>query len=451
MPKLTFFGPSRFHDAAQQAASGRLINCYREVVGGRSSHVLRSVLSTVDFGDMGAVFLRAMEEVNGSAYAVAGGYLHEIASNGIVTQIGAIADGPDTVISGNNGDVTVTANGNYYVWDGTTLSQPSAGAFSSFGSHDFLGNFTILTEKNGRRVQISDAADASTLGGLNFVTTEINDSNNVRIAAISGNAWVFKEEAIEILALDGAGSLTPIPSATIEKGIKDFRLFTKLPNGAAFVATDNSVYLAGQQVTPISTPFVEESIRAKTPTHMFYYEDAGHKMLVLRFSDRMAWTYDLAGQEWHERGEDITLDPWSIVNTIQAYGKQIAGSDVGGLFTLERVNADADAPLLRRAIGTLDFEDMRRSVPEIVIRGESGSTSSTHSYDDPVRCWLRLSKDNGRTWGVEKWRDFGALGDYRTRAVWRANGAFKRSLTIEFNMTDPVDFPVDCDALVEVA
>lgn len=450
MPKIELYGPSRYHEAAKQSASARLINCYREVAGGRSRYVLRSVLGTVDFGTMGQIFLRAMNEIDGSVYAVAGGYLHKIASDGTVTQLGGVSDGEDTVIDGNNGKVTVTANGNYYVWDGSTLSAPTPGAFSSFGSHCFLNNFTLLTEKNGRRVQISGAADPTSLGGSDFVTTELNDSDNVRIIAISGNAWVFKEEAIEIFSV-ATGTLTPLSSATIEKGLKSFKLLTKIPNGAAFIGTDNTVYLAGQQVTPISTPFIEESIRDFTATHMFFYEDAGHKFVCLRFSDRPAWVYDLASQEWHERAEGTDIDPWSVVNTVQAYGKQIAGSDLGSLYTLERVNADADHPLVRRAIGTLDFEDNRTSVPRLTIRGESGSTSSGQSFDDPVQCWLRLSKDNGRTWGVERWRDLGALGDYEKIAVWRANGSFRRSLTAEFNMTDAVDVPIDCEILVEVA
>ena len=50
---------------------------------------------------------------------------------------------------------------------------------------------------------------------------------------------------------------------------------------------------------------------------------------------------------------------------------------------------------------------------------------------------LRYSNDAGHTWSNEIWRSAGALGSYRTRALWRNLGR-ARNRVFEVSGSDPV-------------
>jgi hypothetical protein len=61
---------------------------------------------------------------------------------------------------------------------------------------------------------------------------------------------------------------------------------------------------------------------------------------------------------------------------------------------------------------------------------------------------LQVSKDNGRTFGIERWVTFGAVGQYKDhRAIWRRFGS-SRDFVFRFQMTDPVKFTLSGGGLI---
>ena len=479
---VEFVGQSRQDVDNRGADPSRLLNLFREPSSDRTRHVLKSVLGTATFAETSGVFMRAMKEVSGTIYAVAGGSLYSVSSTGVVTTLGSVTDSTDTSISGNNGKVTIAAGGNYYVWDGSTLSTPAAGAFSDFGGVEFLGQYTVLTEQGGRRVQWSDAADPTTLGALNFATAESTDDNCVRPVAVSGNLWIFKEQSIEIwYPTGGTDVFAPLSGGTREIGLKAYRLVSKFPNGAFFVGSDGIVYVTnGSNIQPISTTAVESAIEAGGATQAFYYEDEGHKFCVLRFSNRPAWCYDISTGEWHERGEGVNHDAWPMVATVNAYGNWYAGSDLGSIYKLTRNNVDVSGPLMRRAISRTLFDSGRRfrvnllelyanmgenslqaSVPVYVTDEDGLPIVDEYGYyialgttiaEIPLQAqlWIRVSRDHGNTWGPQKSRNFGTLGDYGNRAVWRNMGRF-RFMNVEFSCSAQADLQFYSSSRVELS
>lgn len=449
MPVVQFVGQSMLDTDNRAANSSRLINCHREAVGGRSSHVLKSVLGTSAFADIDAAFLRAIAQIEGSMYVVLGGRFYKISSAGVITNIGPVSDSIETTISGNNGLVTIVAGGSYYTWDGATLSQPATGAFSDFGSVTFIGQRTLLTERNGRRFQWSGVADAATLGGLDFATTESRDDSNLRAIPIGGAVWFFKELSIERWYQSGDTSfLSPISGGTIDTGLKAYGLVSAFPNGAAFVGNDNIVYMASAGgLQPISTVAVETSVSQNDPTHVFYYEDEGHKFCVVRFSDRPAWVYDISMGEWHERAETEDFTAWSAVGCVLAYGAYHIGSITGGIFKLERNSVDGSIPLVRQATGmTLRLDGNRFRVASLEFLGRVGRAD----LGRPAAMIMQLSKDYGETWSDERTASMGDIGDYSTRMIFRRLGLF-RAVTPRVQWADQTDLTIDADATVVIA
>ena len=442
MPTLEFFGQSASDSDNIAANPARLLNCYREPVagGGRSAAILKSVPGLAAFCETGGVFTRALGEIENQLYAVVGGRLYQINDAGAETDLGAIADDEDTTIAGNNGDVTIVANGQYYLWNGTTLTNPTAGAFSAFGSHDYIGNYTVLTEQGGRRFQWSDIADASDLPGLNFSTADGRDDNLIRPFAINGVLYLFKETSHEVWYItgqSGASAFERQAGGVVDIGLKAHNLITRIPGGAFFVGDDNRAHLVSGAVQPVSIPAVETAIQTQTPRACFTYEDEGHTFCVITFRDCAAWVYDLALGEWHERAEGVLLDPWTATCSAKYRGSWYCGRDDGKILRFAQIGTDAGGPLVREATSRTLYQDGQRfTVSQLELFPRQGFQDATIEVE--------VSRDGGLTWSPPKPRVIGPIGAYAGRVMWRSLGQF-RQITARVRYSEATPFTMQAE------
>ena len=441
------------------ANTERLVNFYPEPIpeGGRARTVLRSVLGTAEWAALPGVLIRALAVVpdrDGGAlverlFAAQGGRLWRVTDLGGITDLGEIAEDAETGIAGNNGVVTVVADGQYFVWDGAAITQPTPGAFGGFGGVEFLGGYTILTERGGRRFQWSALADATDLPGLHFATAEARDDAIVRPVAINGNLWLFKEQSVEVWALTGAASenaFARLGGGVRERGLLGYNLITKAPDAAFFVGNDGVCYITnGTDLAPVSRTPVESAIRAEKPTNCFYYEDEGHKFCVVRFRRRPAWVFDLSTGMWHERASG-NLRAWSATSAAKAFGAWRVGRADGQIGRLARINRDTRQALVREATSrTLSNQGGRFRVPAVEFLGRMGRSDLGRD----AQIMVQFSRDGGHTWGAEQWRSLGDLGEYDRRVVFRNLGQ-ARTLTARLRVSDPTDFRLWSSANVAV-
>jgi hypothetical protein len=453
MPTLEFVGQSAQDSDAIFAQSSRLVNLYREPIAsmGQAQYLLKTVLGMTELADTGTLLVRQIGLSGGIAYAVANNQLFKASSAGSVENLGAVVVGENCSVAANNGVVTIAGEGLYYTWDGATIAQPTAGQFDDFGSVDFLGNYSLLTEYGGRRFCWTDLADATTLPALNFATAEGRDGDLIRGLEINGNYWLFKSDSHEIWTLSGqsgSSAFTRLAGGVRDIGLKGYNLITKLDGGGFFVGDDGICYLvSGAQLQPISIPAVETAITAETPKSCFYYEDEGHKICVVRFRNRPSWCYDMSTGEWHERAEGVTLGSWSASCSVRLGNSWVVGTEGGLLSTLGKANTDNGAVMRRTAVSrTLYLDGARFGVSALEFRGRFGRSDLGRD----AACYIRISRDNSLTYGDEMQRSVGNLGDYDKRLVYRRLGA-GRQFTVEWNMTDPTDFSLLSDARIEVA
>ena len=434
--KLRFTSQSSVDSDAEFSNTARLLNCYVESADG--VEIIKSVLGTTDFADIDNVFLRRMIEMRGDIYAACGGTLYKVTSAGVISSLGSVTDG-DTDLSSNNGVVCVAANGDFYTWNGTTLAQPTGYPTMDVGSVTFLGQYTIISEQDGRRIAWSDPADPTTWDALDFASAEGADDAILRVEAVNGQLVVFKETTREVWYItestDSTLRFVQAAGGVIETGLKAFGLMVPVDNGAFFVGDDNVAYITnGISQKPVSNRAVETAIKQGAPTRCFYYEDEGHKIAVIKFTDRPAWCYDISTGQWHERenGDDL----WSAVDSVRLGGEWYVGSDLGAISTLGRVNADGSDPLVRRATsGTLDFGDWRR-IYAAEMDARVGIYDLEGSFDgNEPKCALQISKDRGKTWGADKIKGLGLVGDYDKRLIWRNLGAY-RQITVRLSWSD---------------
>lgn len=425
MAKLQFFSQSA-RDADNLAAnSARLVNLYPEPVlqGGQAAFVLKSVPTMQPFCSLPGVFCRALGVFDGNLFAVAGGRLQQISAGGAPTDRGAIDPDENTSLAANNGDVTVVANGKYYLWDGATLSNPAAGAFSSFGSHDYIGNYTVLTELNGRRFQWSDIAAAGTLPGLNFSTADGRDDLLIRPFAVNGVLYLMKQTSHEVWYVtgqSGANAFERQAGGVQDIGLKAHNLITRLPGAAFMVGSDGRAHIIAGDLQPVSTPPVETAIKTCGPQSCFAYEEEGHTFCVITFRDCAAWVYDVATGLWHERGETADLTAWTAAVSAKFDGAWYVGSLTSDVFQLTNGALDNNQAFVCEATsGTLYQDGQRFTVAELELFPRQGFTSGTIE--------LQTSRDYGVTWGTPKPREIGPVGAYGQRITWRALGQFRQA------------------------
>lgn len=443
---VEFVGQSARDSDNIAANSSRLINCYIEPVspGGRATNVLKSVLGQTSFCTLPGVFARALGNVDGTIYALMGGTAYKVNSDGSYTSLGAVADGNGS-ICGNNGDVLFCGGGEYHVWDGSTLTEPTLPLLDfTVGSIDTVGNYTVLTGVNDRRFCWSDIADASTLPGLNFSTADGKDDLLVRGFGINGQLYLFKQTSHEVWYVtgqSGANAFQRAAGGVADLGLKSHDLICKVDGGAFLIGHDGRAYLiGGGSAQPVSIPPVETSIEQNDIESCFTYSDEGHTFCAVTFSDRPAWVYDIATAMWHERAEGVGLDAWSArVSAKNAMGWFVGWND-GEISQLGRTNYDGDKPLVREATSLTMYSDGQRfTVREMELFPRQGFASGALE--------LFLSKDGGATWGLGKSRAVGPVGAYGKRVIWRNQGQF-RNLTAKIRWTDAQDISLETKARI---
>jgi hypothetical protein len=439
------FAPSTADPDAGWANTARLRNWYREAIG--AEVVLKSVLGMEAFSTLIGTNVRAVEVVDGAIYALHGGALWQIPANGSAVRLATVPDGDEATIAGNNGAVCVGVDGRYFVWTGTALVEPAAGAFTDVGSVSFLGQRTVLTERDGRRVQWSGLADPETLGGLDFATTESRDDKNLRAEAVGGSLWIFKERSIERWYDTGAG-LAAIGGSTVDLGLRAFNLLTKCPGGVFFVGSDGKAYTAGEAgLTAVSITAVETSIANENPEGAIYYEDEGHQFLAITFPSRPAWVFDRLTSEWHERAQGLALGAWDAKEAIGAYGSFFVFTDAGDVARLSRVNVDFGEPLIRSAISrTYWMGGQRFRLPQVSLQGRVGYW--TGGTEPAVE--MRTSRDRGVTWAQPRQMGLGAPGEYDRLLRFNGLGGFTQA-TLEVRCSEPYDVTLGSQAFVVTA
>lgn len=423
--------------------SERLLNLMAEGMteGAVTPLILRQVPGQNSWGDTGQVLLRAMETINGTLYVVAAGKLLSVTSGGVATVLGTVTDDTETIIDGNGASVTISAGGNYYVWDGATLTQPAGGLLTSVGSVAFSGFYTVLTEQDGNRFEWTDLAAPESRDALNFATCEGSNDNIQRVIPSQNYIWLFNEESTEVWYATGASGSSAfgrLAGGVLNVGIKSKKLGVAFDAGIFFVGNDSVVYRsAGNGVTPISIPAVVTAIEESTPTHCDYYEYRDHKLCVILFSDRPAWVFDFATGLWHERSTGVNHEAWEAVTMVFAYNKWLCGIGAGQIYEMTGTS-DVNHPLKRTAVSkTLNGGGKLFVLAEYEAKGLFGETDIGRD----AQIMARFSRDSGRTWGNEKWRSLGNLGNRETRAVWRGQGQY-RNLTVEISITEDADIPI---------
>jgi hypothetical protein len=226
-------------------------------------------------------------------------------------------------------------------------------------------------------------------------------------------------------------------NAFIERGCIDRDSIVKADNGTWWVGEDLIVYrMTGYEPVRMSTHAVEKVLATASWFRAFTYTMEGHKFYVLN-TDVGTWACDMAtSNAWAER-RSFGLDYYRIGCSVEAYGKTLFGDNQTGKFyepDLDVVSENGTAMPVTIELPPLGDGTNRQTLYAFELFMETGVGDLTTTDPQAI---LTYSKNGGRSWSNEMWRDLGAQGEYTTRAVWRINVEF-RQLQLRIVLPDKV-------------
>jgi hypothetical protein len=416
-------------------SGAELVNCFAEQAGGdkRSDFAVMASPGLTLWATVGAGPYRGHGTIAGVPYVVSGDGFYRVLSDGSSVYIGAIAGTGPVRVAANYTEIAIAANGTGYVYSSGALSTPLAFDVSDVFYAD---GYIVWVVEDSEQFFISALDDALTYDAADIASVEGFPDNIVGAINDHREIAFMGEKSIEIFYNSGA---TAFPferqgNAFIERGCFDRDSIVKIDNSVTFMGEDRVIYtLNGYQPQRISTHAIEYQLRDATYARAWSYTQEGHKFYMLE-CDRGTFGFDHSTGAWHQRQSwDSTW--WRCNGAIEAYDRLLlTDRATGKLYTpsLDVFTEADDIIAFEITLPTIEAGRGLKTCYSFEVVCETGVGNSAVS--DP-QIMLKYSDDGGHTWSDEMWRSLGAVGTYRTRAVWRRLGQF-RNRQMKLRITD---------------
>jgi len=313
----------------------------------------------------------------------------------------------------------------------------------------WIDGYFIINEPNTQRFYVSEIYNGFVWNALDYASAESNPDNLVSVVADNGNLYLFGKVSTEFWSNTGDIDFpfARISGGATEWGCASKNSIVKYDNSLAFLARNKMgevfvARMAGYQPTRISTPELEYIINNYSAVEdcvSYSYMLGGHPMLVMNFTTgNQTWLYDGLSGAWSEL-KNYTGSR-HIAELGDTFINKIIVTDYlnGNLYRLNSsVYTDNGNPIYFELISRhIAKEDVRLTIDKIQLDMETGVGTAIGQGSNP-QIMLAVSKDGGHEYGTEQWVPFGAIGNYKARAVWRRLGQ-SRDWTFKFRISDPV-------------
>jgi hypothetical protein len=431
-----------------------LTNIYCEVrpVGEKSQMVGLGFPGIDLFVDFGATPVRGMlaVEQNDKLYAVHRGVLKEVNNAGVSVDRGSLGTTTGGVVMAHNGTQLMIVDGTSgYIFNTQTL------VFSTITDVDFPASPTSVTFQDGYfiagfasgRFYISALYNGLAWDALDFTTVNAIPDKLIRIFSDHGELIAFQDTATSFFGNTGATDFPfdRIQGADAEWGLAARDSAVKFDNSVAFLSKNRMGEvvigkLQGRNFQKLSNPDMDKIINSYTVTSdavAFSYLLGAHPMYQINFpSAGASWSFDGTTSIWSKRKSSMIER--HICERGTAYLSKIVLSDynTGRLYRLNPITlTENGSPIEGEIIGEhWETELAYMSIDRIRLDIEVGTGVAS---DPASQVMMQVSRDGGKTYGVEQWRSAGLLGDYMQIVEWRRQGTMKR-LNCKFRITDPV-------------
>ena len=473
MKPIPLFG---FGVTAESAlmTSQRRVNVLYEIKqdGDKAQIVIRGTPGTTLFIDLstanGAV--RGLHNFisRNLLFAVVGNILYEITLAGTATNRGSITAGTNFVAMEDNGTQLLILDGTKgWIYNANThvLTQiadpnfPQTAKSVAYDSNFFLVDDTAVNPGQFRK---SASFDGTTWPATDLGIFSSSSNSLVRVYALGGAVILFGSLNIEFWQIVGGAGFpySPIKSSASPYGLAARWSIAPIEDTIGFLGQNQqghvSIFkLQGYIPIRISTQDIDTIINdfsTVSDAVSIGYVNDGHVVYQITFpTARRSFIFDQTTQMWGEVQTGVGITGRHFCNLGVGFGSQFYCGDatVGKIYQLNSESFTDNGMTIPRLLQTrhvfVDYNII--GIDELFLDIETGIGLQSGQGSTP-QLMLQVSKDNGRTFGTERWVSFGAVGQYLDhRAIWRRFGT-GRDFVFRWQMTDPVKFVVTGGGIV---
>ncbi len=354
------------------------------------------------------------------------------------------------IVDGLKGYVLTYATGGFH-----TIADPD---FPPATHCAFQDQYLIVNNAGTRQFMVSALSDATDWDTLDFASKEGLPDNIT--ALVSDHRQLILGGFRSTEMWDNTGH----PDFPFERNNGAF-LEHGLAAGHTLKKFNESVYgvgrsehaagmvgrLVGYNPERISTVPLETAIAGYGDLSVataWAYEWKRHPFYLIDFvGSATTWVYDGSTGLWHERksmSSEGVLDRWRAQYHVFDGERHLVGDyQNGNLYQLDddTLTDDGREIFRRRRAPHLSNQAERLVCSRFELDMDVGRGPMPHLLApdgqprDPM-VMLRVSKDMGKTWGMERWKSAGRAGETRKRVIWDRLG-WAYNWTWEVTITDP--------------
>lgn len=400
-------------------------------------------------------------EFKGHLYGISNNSLFKMDTSDVVTSVGVLNTTSGwCVIAVGRTHIMITDGTNGYTYDASTFAVISDADYPDDATHCAYLDGRFIAMNGGTDIFfISDDEDPTSWGALNFASAEAHPDNILAITTNTKDIYFFGGASIQIYfnSSNPDFPFDPYPN-TIEYGIhaqyslvqddKGMYCLAIKPHGGLVV-----INILGFSGTIISDPDISWTINQLSVTNDAIgaiYDLEGESYYILTFpSADITYAFNLQTGFAHRLksfgvGRDRALG-YGTLNKRQ-FCMDYSNAK---LYELDFDKYTQDGAVIERyrRAQVIHNNNHRIIYDEIVIDIKPGVGNGDEA--NPV-LELRWSDDGAETWSSWYSRSMGAIGEFKTRLVWRRLG-ISRGRIFEYRCTDPVlAVIIDAYARVEV-
>lgn len=449
------------------AAASRMVNLFPEMVpdGGKEPAFLNRAPGLRLLATVGTGPIRGEWQLGSYGYVVSGNKFYKIDSSWAATELGTLTSNYGPVsISDNGTQIFIAANPDGFIYNTQTnafgiITDPDFPGAVTVG---YLDGYFVFNEPQSQRVWVTQLLDGTSIDPLDFASAEGAPDNLVSLIVDHREAWLFGSNSVEVWYDAGNPDfpLQRIQGAFNEIGCLAPYSVAKLDNGVFWLGSDargkGIVYRAtgytGQRVSTHAVEWQIQQYSDMSDAVAYTYQQDGHAFYVLIFpTAETTWVYDVSTGGWHERaGFTNGAFVRHRSNCQMSFNNEIVVGDYenGNIYALDlETYADNGAiqKWLRswRALAPGQNNLKRTAQHSLQLDCQAGVGLNSGQGSDP-QVMLRWSDDGGHTFGNDRWRSMGKIGQYGYRTIWRRLGMTTklRDRVYEISGTDPVKIAI---------
>ena len=376
------------------------------------------------------------------------------------TALGTI-EGTGRVSMATNGTqlFILVPGGKGSVWvQSTTTFTPDVNAvdsnFTASGAPqyvDFSDGYFVFTTATKRAI-ISNLNNGLAYTATDFFTAETDPDKIVGLVVYQNNVYILGSETIEEFENVPSGANQPYlrTGLVIEKGL--FAPFSVIKGDGAFRFVGGgrdespSIYeFQGSGVQKISTSAIDVVLDDMTDAEVagifaVHYGTNGQFFTAFTLpAKNETFEFSALSSRWHQRRSFISdaLDSWRVSSIETAYGELLCSDRIDGRIGIldEDVYTEYGA-VIPRILDTMPVSANGNSfsIASMELTVESGVGNA--AVPDPK---VRMSRSlDGKTFGDERDRSIGKVGEFHRRVIWTRIGRARRFEIFRFELTDAV-------------